>query len=289
MVAAGPRQSHLRGRDPDRRARVPAGPGLVDGALSGQPAARPAGAAGGRRDRGPAAGRRVAARSVPSSSGSTATRTSTTARATSRSGWRRPGCPGARPRARVGRRPAIARGARARPGPAGVPRPGERCRWAPSRTSRRRSRALPGAHRPGPSPTGAPSSCSTTTRADLAVGAAAGARGRRRAPGGRRPAQPRQLARAGERGRRADDPDDRARLAGRRRRTSPAAAALRRARHAGAAGHADLDGRAASRSARSSSAAADAGRFGPDDQALVQDLAGPDRGRRRAVRACSPR
>ena len=38
----------------------------------------------------------------------------------------RPGRPGARPRARVGRRPAVARGARARSGTARVPRPGER-------------------------------------------------------------------------------------------------------------------------------------------------------------------
>ena len=95
-----------------------------------------------------------------------------------------------------------------------------------------------------------------------------------------RAAQPRQLARAGERGRRADDPragrpgDDGARGGRGRRWPSWARSSCWPCRSPRAGG--DPQGSIVL-------GAADAGRFGPDDQALVQDLAGRIARRRGAL------
>ena len=122
--------------------RVPPEPRLVAGPVPGQPAPPRAGVAGRRRDRGAADDRGVA-----NAGGDRLP-------VRPRPGLRRrharpgdpaggPGRPGARPRARVGRRPAVTRGPRARPGTARVCSSGRAMSWAPGPTSARGSGPCP--------------------------------------------------------------------------------------------------------------------------------------------------
>ena len=138
---ARPRVAPARGHRVGHR-RVPPEPRLLAGPVPGQPAPPRAGVAGRRRDRGAADDRGVA-----NAGGDRLP-------VRPRPGLRRrharpgdpaggPGRPGARPRARVGRRPAVTRGPRARPGTARPARAGERCAGLRDRHRARGSRPCP--------------------------------------------------------------------------------------------------------------------------------------------------
>ena len=189
-----------------------------------------------------------------------------------------PGRPGARPRARVGRRPAVSRGPRARPGTARVARPGERC---PGLRDRHR-RGDRGPARPDRAGAGG------LVRDRAARRGRAGARDRSGTGDARRrrsawpAAAPRSLgswlvpASAG------DGPTILA--LGDPATTVPEAAAAALAE----LGTVELLAMPISTPGGDPQGsivlgAADAGRFGPDDQALVAGSRRPDRGRRGAV------